>query len=266
MPLLKLHRLIRDHRTGGCFPSPPSATPQGCCHVSEGQLRAVGDGVITMLCVRGKAARFLAAVAPSAPQWSQRPVVVAGTGLVADDAVGLGEPDTLELALVVVGDGEVAPLVDTRTLDVTLEVSEFSGGVTCTRTTVLPGGSPMPGAGIACVSPTGIVKNSGDGGAAVVAGDPVAVADDGGAAPPAGSETSARFSIGASDCCTVITAWVSSPCHPVPVYCWLTSLCGSASGLPEAQRTRGMPRLSTITVVPVCSTDWKYVTVPFSKP
>jgi hypothetical protein len=41
---------------------------------------------------------------------------------------------------------------------------------------------------------------------------------------------------------------------------------GGFSGLPPAQRTRGMPRLSTRTAVPRWSTDWKLVARPSWKP
>ena len=192
------------------------------------------------------------------------PPGVAGTELVA--AVELDEPDTLELVVVevvVVGGAVVVPLVGTWTL----EVVEFSGGVTSTGTSVSPGGSTRWGAGFATVSPTGISTRGGAGAAR-------AVDVDGGAAvwvpppafaPPVGSATSARVSMEVADCRTVTTESVSRPCHLFPVYSSPTCVCVSASGLPESQRTRGIPRRSIITAVPVCSTDWKAVARPFSK-
>ena len=177
------------------------------------------------------------------------PPGVTGTELVADRVVEIDELDTLErvvLVVVVVG-AVVVRLVDTCTL----EVVEFSGGVTSTGTNVSPGGSTRWGAGRATVLPTGISTRKSGAGAAPV------VDFDGRVALRVGSATNVRFSMGVSDFCTFTTGLVSRPCHLFPVYSSFAFVCGSVSGLPELQRTRGIPPPSIITAVPVCSTDWK---------
>lgn len=212
--------------------------------------------------------------------------VVAGTGPVPD---GAGVPDEPGFALGVVVDGAVAVLLgEDVTLDVTADVTldvtvgvtlgvtlddpAISAGATLTGTSIFPGGNEIVESGIAWLAPIGILANC----MTIFPGPDVVVVSvlvagavlvlGGGAAPPPATETTASVSRVVGDGFTVTNELGSQPCHPVPVNCWLASPCGSASGLPESQRTRGTPRLSTSTAVPVCSTDWNAVASPFWKP
>lgn len=63
------------------------------------------------------------------------------------------------------------------------------------------------------------------------------------------------------------TTWsLLYPCQGVPVVRGDFCATGSVSGLPQAQRTLGTPRLSTRTAVPAWSTAWYVVAAPFRKP
>lgn len=70
---------------------------------------------------------------------------------------------------------------------------------------------------------------------------------------------------GAGVTTTTLPGW--KPDHGRP---WVPGVAldttGGFSGLPQAQRTRGTPRSSTRTAVPLCSTDWKLVVRPSRKP
>lgn len=175
--------------------------------------------------------------------------------------VKLDELETLDVVLVVVVDGIVVVTLDVvATLDDVrvVEVTEVCSGVTCMGTTRAPGGSRFLGSGIASVWPGAIWANWVGGAKYVVLGGAV-VAEVGEGGPGDGSTTgiavTMRAAMGVSDLCTFTTESLSRPCHSGPVNSSLASPCGSSSGLPESQRTRGIPRLSTSTAVPVCSTD-----------
>ena len=74
---------------------------------------------------------------------------------------------------------------------------------------------------------------------------------------------SSKVSIGSAAGATAARRPESKSCHCSPENSGLAASSGSASGLPQAQRTRGMPRSSTITAVPACRTAWKgLATVP----
>jgi hypothetical protein len=54
--------------------------------------------------------------------------------------------------------------------------------------------------------------------------------------------------------------------HEAPVNFSDDCVAGGSNGLPQAQRARGTPWLSTSTAVPAWSTDWKVVAWPLLKP
>lgn len=70
-----------------------------------------------------------------------------------------------------------------------------------------------------------------------------------------GSYTTKTFTI-VTEGDTTTTCWELYPCHGVPVVRGDFCATGPVSGLPQAQRTRGTPRPSTMTAVPAWSTDW----------
>lgn len=106
-------------------------------------------------------------------------------------------------------------------------------------TNIAPGGSTVSGAGLGVVSP----------------GDMAANGVTGGGASVTGTETSSTLSSVLTDCCTVTRDVFLKVLQALPLNSCLVALCGSASGFPHAQRTRGTPRSSISTGVPVSSTD-----------
>lgn len=80
-----------------------------------------------------------------------------------------------------------------------------------------------------------------------------------------GSYTTKTFTT-VTDGATTITWSELYPCHAVPVVRGVFCATGSVSGLPQAQRTRGTPRLSTRTAVPDWSTAWYVVAEPSRYP
>ena len=71
---------------------------------------------------------------------------------------------------------------------------------------------------------------------------------------------------GAAAGATLTTAAGWKDGHALPVKTAVPCATGGSSGLPQAQRALGTPRLSTSTAVPACRMDWKLVAAPLAKP